>query len=108
MRCFMVPRGSTILAGGPAKADDSDLFMKAEVGSETNGILSNRFLTEAARTIRYEVTVTIGEGTFSYEESTEIEHKRVDHLLVHTDRNTLVRIDGGPEQPGEVSTPSAS
>ena len=40
----MVPRGCTILAGGPAGLDDTTFTMTAEVGSETYGILSNRFL----------------------------------------------------------------
>ena len=62
MRCFMVPRGTLVLAGGPATADATTFSMAAEVGSETYGILSNRFLAEAARTTRYEVTITIGDG----------------------------------------------
>jgi len=41
MRCFMVPRGATILAGGTAAPDATVLEMKAEVGSETFGVLSN-------------------------------------------------------------------
>ncbi len=81
--------------------------MKAEIGSESYGILSNKFLAEAARCIRYEVTVDIGDGVFSYAETTSIEHGRWDELLLHTDRNTLHRIDEvGTGQPGEVSTPS--
>ncbi|MGP8060462.1 MAG: heme-binding beta-barrel domain-containing protein [Acidimicrobiales bacterium] len=102
MRCFMVPRGSTVLAGGPASATDTSFVLRAEVGSEVYGILSNRFLAEAARAVRYEATVTVGEGTFTYAEQTEIEHKRLDELLIHTDRNTLHRV-GGPGPRGEVS-----
>jgi hypothetical protein len=102
MRCFMVPRGSTVLAGGPSTADAMTFEMKAEIGSETYGILSNKFLAEAARCIRYEVIVTLGDGTFSYEETTTIEHGRMDTLLIHTDRNTLHRIDTA-DLPGEVS-----
>jgi len=102
MRCFMVPRGSTVLAGGPAGPGDTSFLLKAEVGSEVYGILSNRFLAEAARAVRYEATITVGEGTFTYAEQTEIEHRRLDKLLIHTDSNTLRRV-GGPGPHGEVS-----
>ena len=102
MRCFLVPRGSAVLAGGPAAAGDTTFPLTAKVGSEVYGILSNQFLAEAARAVHYEVTVTVGEDTFTYAETTEIEHRRVSGLLVHTDRNTLHRV-GGPGPHGEVS-----
>src|SRR3989441_1557060 len=50
MRCFMVPRGSTVLAGGATTADATSFTMRAEVGSETYGILSNPYLARLART----------------------------------------------------------
>jgi len=106
MRCFMIPRGSAVLAGGPASANDASFVLKAEVGSEVYGILSNRFLAEAARAVRYEATVTVGDGTYSYAEQTEIEHKRLDKILIHTDRNTLHRV-GAPGGHGEVSVHQA-
>lgn len=59
MRCFMVPRGSTILAGGTAAADSSVLEMKAEVGSESFGVLSNPHLAKAARCVRDDLNVSI-------------------------------------------------
>jgi hypothetical protein len=93
MRCFVIPRGSVILAGGPAQASDKTFTMKAECGSEVYGITSNAFLAKAARATHFEVLVTVGEGTFSYEESTTIEHARYPHVLLHTDRNTLHRVD---------------
>jgi len=102
LRCFMVPRGSVILAGGDAAAGDTTLHMTARCGSETYGILSNRFLAEQARTTDYELTVTIGDGTFSYDETTTIQHGRLSEVLLHTDRNTLHRVDG-PDAQGEVS-----
>jgi hypothetical protein len=95
MRCFMVPRGSTILAGGTAAAEDTSFTLEATVGSETYGILSNRFLATHARAIRYSVTVTLGEGTYTYEETTTIEHARVPGgVLEHTDRNSMRRVEG--------------
>ena len=91
MRCFVVPRGATILAGGDATADASELRMSAEVGSSTYGGLSNRYLEAHAKTVRYELTVQLGDGTWSYEEDTVLELAAQGAPLHHTDRNTLVR-----------------
>lgn len=102
MRCFMVPRGTLVLAGASCEPDAASFTMTAELGSQTYGILSNRFLAEAARTVRYEVTVSVGDGTFSYDGKTTIEHARVSELLVHADRNTL-RLVAPPGEHGEVS-----
>jgi hypothetical protein len=93
LRCFMIPRGQVLIAGGDASPEDTELYMTAEAGSKSYGILSNRALGTFARTIRYEVTVRIGDSVFSYEETTVIEHGRLAQLLLHTDRNTLVRVD---------------
>ncbi len=92
MRCFMVPRGSTMLAGGDATADSTTFTMAAECGSETYGIVSNRFLAGAARTASFTVTITIDGDTWSYDETTNIEHAKWHELVVHTDRNTLHRV----------------
>jgi hypothetical protein len=93
MRNFVIPRGSVILAGGTAQASDRRFVMRAEAGSEIYGILSNRFLAQAARATLFEVLITVGDGTFSYEEATTIEHLRHPELLIHTDRNTLHRVE---------------
>jgi hypothetical protein len=94
LRSFMIPRGSTILAGGSASPDDTTFTMVAAVGSETYGILSNQFLAAQARCISYEVTVTVAEdGSWSYDETSTIEHQRHDNLVIHTDRNVMRRVD---------------
>ena len=93
MRCFMVPRGTVVLAGGTAGPEDTVLRMQAELGTPAYGILSNRFLAEHARTTRYELTVTVGDGVFTYDETTTIVHEHLSDVLAHTDRNTLRRID---------------
>jgi hypothetical protein len=92
MRCFMVPRGSTLLAGGDATADATTFTMSAECGSETYGILSNRFLAGAARTSAYTVTITTSGDTWSYDETTTVEHAKWHETIAHTDRNTLHRV----------------
>lgn len=95
MRCFMVPRGSTVLAGGTTTSDATTFMMRAEVGSSTYGILSNLYLDANARTTAYEVTVTIGaDGTYAYDETTTVELARLEGKeLAHTDRNVLHRVD---------------
>ncbi|MDE3204292.1 MAG: FABP family protein [Acidobacteriota bacterium] len=90
MRCFMVPRGSTVLAGGDATPDSRSYTMKAESGSEVFGILSNPFLARSARTSSYDVNVTVhDDGSWSYEETSRIEHARWSDVVVHTDRNRM-------------------
>jgi hypothetical protein len=93
MRCFLIPRGSALIAGGQVDAGATRYTMVSDAGSETYGILSNQFLAAQARTVRYEVTIDVSEdGVFSYEETSTIEHGRLPEHLVHTDRNTLRRI----------------
>ncbi len=82
-----------VLAGGLATADAKRFTMTADVGSETCGILSNAYLASAARSTRYEVTITIGDGTWSYEQTTVVDISKLGRVLAHTDRNTLQRVD---------------
>ena len=91
-RSFMVPRGSTILAGGLAQPDATTFTMQAEVGSETYGILSNTYLARSARTVLYQVTVTVEGDTFSYDQLTTIEHAKMSEPLEHRDTNALHRV----------------
>lgn len=93
MRCFMVPRGSTLIAGGPAEADSKELVLQAEAGSESYGILSNLYLSAAARTVLYQCRIRIGEDEWSYDETTTVEIARMPGTpFAHTDRNTLKRV----------------
>jgi hypothetical protein len=89
----MVPRGSTLIAGGPAKADSKHLTMQAEVGSESYGILSNLYLASAARTVLYQCSVTVGDDIWTYDETTTVElAKQPGVPFAHTDTNTLKRV----------------
>jgi hypothetical protein len=92
-RCFMVPRGVTVLASGEAAADAESLELRAEVGSETTGILSNPVLAPRMRTVAYELRLSVNaDGSFSYEEDTHLE--RPDQpLFHHTDSNRLARAE---------------
>jgi hypothetical protein len=92
MRCFLVPRGSAILAGGSAKPGDKSFFMEATCGDEVYGILSNKYLAEKARTWKYSVTVTVNDdGTWSYDETTNYNHA-IGGEIAHTDHNTLHKV----------------
>ena len=92
MRCFMVLRGSTIIAGATVAPDATTFVLEADLGSTTYGILSNKYLDAFARTTRYDVTVTIEGETFRYDETTTVEHAKSADLILHTDRNTLRRV----------------
>jgi len=93
MRCFMVPRGVTILAGGNALADARNFSMAADAGSETFGILSNPFLDQAFKTVRYELQVDVhDDGSFSYAEDTQLQIQGQDGIFHHTDANRLTRV----------------
>ncbi|HMC40713.1 MAG TPA: heme-binding beta-barrel domain-containing protein [Acidimicrobiales bacterium] len=93
MRSFMIPRGSTILAGGEAEPDAKTFQMRAECGSEVFGILSNPFLARQARTRNYLVDITVhDDGMWTYDESTVIEHARMTDVVQHTDRNRMRQV----------------
>lgn len=92
MRAFIIPRGSAILAGGPAAADATSFTLRAEAGSDTYGISSNPYLCERAKCVTYEVTVTVEGDTFTYEEDSVLDMAEFDELYHHTDRNTLTRV----------------
>ena len=93
LRSFMVPRGSTILAGGPATPDATQFTLQAEAGSGTYGILSNAYLDRLARTTLYQCVVDLStDGTFAYRQTTTIDHSRLTEPLLHTDTNTLYRV----------------
>ena len=92
IRCFMVPRGSTLIAGGPATTDSREFTLSAERGSATHGSVSNPYLDRAARATHYEVAVRIGaDGSLSYEEDTVLEMAGQPEPFHHTDRNRLTR-----------------
>jgi len=93
MRCFMVPRGVTINAGGHANAQAKSFCMAADAGSETFGILSSPFLDKSFKTVRYELSVTIhGASSFSYSEDTQLNIHGIQDIFHHTDQNALIAL----------------
>lgn len=93
MRCFIVPRGVTVLAGGTIEPGAQSFTLVAERGSSTYGICSNQFLDREFRTVRYELTVTVLNGnTFRYEEDSQLLMPGRPDVFHHRDQNTLVRV----------------
>jgi len=92
MRGFVVPRGITVLAGGTASADATSFVLKASPGDPNYNIGENKYLAENASTVSYEVTISIGDGTWSYEENATLKMKEFSELFAHTDHNTLHRV----------------
>jgi hypothetical protein len=91
MRCFMVPRGTTLIAGGTALASDKQFALQADVGSEIYGILSSHYLAKRARTTKYTCTISVEGDAFSYDSCTTYTHA-VGGAVAHTDRNQLRRV----------------
>lgn len=92
MRCFMVPRGTVVIAGCDASPGDRTFTMEAHAGSETYGVLQNRYLLEAAKTVSYRATIEIGDDEWSYDEDTVLDMNEFPDLYHHTDRNRLRRV----------------
>ncbi|MGP0591528.1 heme-binding beta-barrel domain-containing protein [Nitrospira sp. T9] len=93
MRCFMVPRGVLVNAGGTSAPDAKEFHMAADAGNGVYGIISNPYLDQAAKTVRYELSVTIHETwKFSYKEDTQLLIAGRPEVFHHTDQNTLTRI----------------
>jgi hypothetical protein len=94
MRCFLVPRGVSVIAGGTVAETARTFSLAADVGSHTYGICSNRFLDREFKTVRYELTVTIHDDeTFSYEEDSQLRMPGQLDIFHHVDRNTLRRVE---------------
>ncbi len=91
-RAFVLSHGQAVLAGATVAPDATTFRLHAGVGSDTYGILSNLYLDVVAHTTSFDVTVTVDGDTFSYDETTVMEHKMWPAVILHTDRNTLTRV----------------
>jgi hypothetical protein len=92
MKGFVVPRGITVLAGGIAAADATEFTLKATQGGAQYAIGENQYLAKNASTLSYEVTITVGEEMWSYDEVTMLRMNEFDEPFAHTDHNTLRRV----------------
>ena len=88
-----IPRAQVALASGPATATATDFEVVAERGSTSNGIASGPFLEQAFTTLRFRMRVSIhADGTWSYEQDTQLQTPDRTEPFHHTDRNTLRKI----------------
>ena len=93
LRSFMVPRGVVVNAGGCVKENDKSFRLEAECGSETYGVMSNKFLDDTYKTKRYDVDVVIhDDGRFSYKQDTQLWIPINQAIFHHTDQNTLEKV----------------
>lgn len=93
MRCFAVPRGLAILAGGDAGPRDKTLTFTATPGTEAYGLSQNKYLLQRARIVTFESVFTIlDDGTFSYTSDLLMQLAATGEQMHHTDRNTLHRV----------------
>ncbi len=93
MKCFLIPRGISVIAGGVAKPDDREFKMVSTHGSATFGICSSPFLDKEFKVVKYELTVKIiDENTFTYSSDTVIQMPGRKDLFHHTDQNRMVRV----------------
>ncbi len=92
VRGFVVPRGITVLAGGTAAADATKFVLRADRGRAPYDIGENRYLAKNASTLSYEVTITIGRDTWSYDETTMLRMNEFAEPFGHTDHNSLHRV----------------
>jgi len=92
LRGFVVPRGITVLAGGTAEAGAREFTMTATRGGDRYCIGENRYLADHASTLSYTVTVTVGDDTWSYDETTMLDMLEFDQPFAHTDHNSLHRV----------------
>lgn len=92
MKGFVIPRGSTILAGGPAEPDATEFTIRAESGDPTYGISSNPYLEEKARCTSFTHTLKVEGDVMTYEQNAVLELADLDEPMDHTDGNTLRRV----------------
>jgi hypothetical protein len=93
MRGFVVPRGITVLAGGTAATDATSFQLSARPGDPNYSIGENKYLTQHASTLSYDVTIAINDdGSWSYDEITTLKMDEFPEPFAHSDRNTLRKV----------------
>jgi len=92
LRAVAIPRGITVLAGGEAAADARTFSLRAAKAEEGYTIGEGRYLAANASSLRYELSVTTGDGAWSYEEVSTLRMNEFGEPFSHTDHNTLHRV----------------
>ena len=93
LRCFLVPRGVAVIAGGTAEPGARQFELAADLGSPTYGICSNPFLEHGFQTIEYRIKVSLhADGTWSYDEDTVMLVRGRPEPFHHRDTSLLTKI----------------
>lgn len=95
LRCFAVPRGIAILAGGSATAESTTLHFDAVPGDPTYGLVQNKYLIQKAEAIDYKSSFTLNDdGTLSYTSDLVLKLAAMGgETMHHTDHNTLTKVN---------------
>jgi hypothetical protein len=109
LHTIAIPRGQVALAAGSAEPDATEFEVSATRGAESYGILSNPFLERAFQTVSFRIRITVhDDGTWSYEEHTEMRVPGREGLVDHVDRNTLRRIAAPTPNPLAAAADSST
>lgn len=92
LRCFLVPRGISIIAGGHAEADAKSYTLEAQSGDCTHGICANKFLDEEFKTVKYTCKIECDGQTLKYEQVSSLLLKGRPDIFDHIDKNTLKKV----------------
>ena len=92
LRGFVVPRGITVLAGGMTAHDATEFTLRAAKDEPLYTIGENQYLATNASSLSYEVTISVADATWSYQETTVLRMKEFGEPFAHTDHNTLRRV----------------
>ena len=93
MKAFAIPRGIVVLAGGTTEPESTTFTMRAVLGDPHYSISENLHLSTHASSELYEVTVTVGDGQWSYEQTTTLRMTEFDGPFSHTDHHALTRAE---------------
>jgi hypothetical protein len=93
IRCFAVPRGLAILAGGDAAPRDKTLTFVATPESGAYSLCQYKYLLERARATSFTSIFSLNDdGTLSYTSDLVLTLAATGEEMHHTDRNTLHRV----------------
>jgi len=93
IRCFLVPRGISIIAGGKVDPSATSYTLEANAGDCTHGICMNKFLDKEFKTEKYVVKIVSDGETYSYEQTSTLKLKGREEAFEHTDKNTLKKVN---------------
>lgn len=93
MRCFLIPRGIALIAGGYAERDAKEFELKATNGSCTFGVCVNPFLDREFKIVSYTLKLRVeSPSRFHYEQDTVLQLPGRPDVFHHIDRNSLTKI----------------